>query len=157
MYHSYQIKAHGCVSVAKESCVVYKCVTYIKRHGGMSAAKKVVWLASVSFTETANSPFLIPHISITTGPISIKFTYFMLPIYIRTWLYIPSLKEIGPVVCKIWVSENCSIFFTFFFFAPFYKNNVEPKKDTLLMIDFFEILHTYKAFVAYLSLNVGDV
>ena len=30
---------------------------------------------SVIFTGTANSPFSTPHISITTGPISIKFTY----------------------------------------------------------------------------------
>ena len=45
--------------------------------------------------------------------------------------YIPNLKEISPVVREIYVPENCLIFFTFFFFAPFYKSNFEPTKNTL--------------------------
>ena len=53
----------------------------IKTHGRVSAAKEVVWHTSVLFTGTAKSPFSTPHISITTGPISIKFTYFMPSIY----------------------------------------------------------------------------
>ena len=53
----------------------------IKTHGRVSAAKEVVWHTSILFTGTAKSPFSTPHISITTGPISIKFTYFMPSIY----------------------------------------------------------------------------
>ena len=56
----------------------------IKTHGCVSAAKKDVWHTSVLFTGTAKSPFSTPHISITTTPISIKFTYYMPFIYI-TW------------------------------------------------------------------------
>ena len=47
--------------------------------------------------------------------------------------YIPYLKEIGQVVYEICVHENCPIFFTFFFFAPFHKSNFEPTKDALLV------------------------
>ena len=54
---------------------------YIKTHGRVSAAKEVMWHTSVLFTGTAKSPFSTPHISITTGPISIKLTYFMPSIY----------------------------------------------------------------------------
>ena len=53
----------------------------IKTHGRVSVAKEVMWHTSVLFTGTAKSPFSTPHISITTGPISIKFTYFMSSIY----------------------------------------------------------------------------
>ena len=54
---------------------------YIKTHGRVSAAKEVMWHTSVLFTGTAKSPFSTPHISITTGLISIKFIYFMPSIY----------------------------------------------------------------------------
>ena len=60
---------------------LYNIPHIIKTHGHVSAAKKAVWLTSVLFTGTANSPFLAPRIAITTGPISIKFTYFMPSIY----------------------------------------------------------------------------
>ena len=53
----------------------------IKTHGSVSAAKKAMWGTSVLFTGTVNSPFSTPRISITTGLISIKFTYFMPSIY----------------------------------------------------------------------------
>ena len=49
----------------------------MKTQGRVSAAKEVMWHTSVLFTGTTKSPFSTPHISITTGPISIKFTYFM--------------------------------------------------------------------------------
>ena len=89
---------------------------YIKTHGRVSAAKEVMWHTSVLFTGTAKSPFSTPHISITTGPISMKFIYFMPSIY--TTLH-TKFEEIGLVVCEIYASENCPIFFTFFFFfAP---------------------------------------
>ena len=45
----------------------------------------------------------------------------------------PNLKKISPVVHEICVPESCPIFFTVFFFAPFYKNNFGPTKDTLLV------------------------
>ena len=59
-------------------------LTDIKTHGRVSAAKEVVWHTSVLFTGTVKSPFSTHHISIisiTTGRISIKFTYFMPSIY----------------------------------------------------------------------------
>ena len=52
----------------------------IKTHG-LSAAKEDMWHTSVLFTGTAKSPFSTPHISITTGQISIKVKYFMPCIY----------------------------------------------------------------------------
>ena len=63
-----------------------KTVLLIKTNGRVSAAKKAMWRTSVLFTgtidnRTANSPFSTPHISISTGLISIKFTYFILSIY----------------------------------------------------------------------------
>ena len=45
--------------------------SFIKTHDHVSAAKKDVWHTSVLFTGTAKSPFSTPHISITTGLISI--------------------------------------------------------------------------------------
>ena len=68
----------SCVS-GQGSHVAHKCL--IKTHGRVSAAKEVMWHTSVLFTGTAKSPFSTPHISITTRPISIKFTYFMPSIY----------------------------------------------------------------------------
>ena len=56
----------------------------IKTHGRVSAANKDMRHTSVLFTGTAKSPFSTPHISINTGPISIKFTYYMPSIY-TTW------------------------------------------------------------------------
>ena len=53
----------------------------IKTHGRVSVAKEDVRHTSVLFTGTAKSPFSTPYISITTGPISITFTYFMSCIY----------------------------------------------------------------------------
>ena len=53
----------------------------IKAQGYVSVAKKDVQHTSALFTGTAKSPFSTPCISITAGPISIKFTYFMASIY----------------------------------------------------------------------------
>ena len=62
-------------------------------------------------------------------------------LHIRTWPYIPHLKEIGPVVYEIFVHENCPILFTFFFFfAPFYESNFVPTKETLLIYQFLSNL-----------------
>ena len=61
--------------------MVSKDTSTIKTHGCVPAAKEDVWHTSVLFTGTAKSPFSTPHISITTGPISIKFTHFMPCIY----------------------------------------------------------------------------
>ena len=49
----------------------------IKTHGHVSAAKKDVQHTSVLFTGTIKSPLSTPCISITTGPISIKYTHFI--------------------------------------------------------------------------------
>ena len=69
------------------------CMYTIKTHGRVSVAKKAVWCTSVLFTGAANSPFSPPHISKTTGPISIKFTYSMPSIYAQP--YIPNLKKLA--------------------------------------------------------------
>ena len=110
-------------------------ICLIKTHSRVSAAKKAMWRTSVLFTESTNSPFSTSCISIITRPISIKFTYFM-PSYMHS--YTPNLKEIGRVVWEICVPENCTIFFTFFFFfcAPLYKSNFEPPFS---WIDLFQI------------------
>ena len=55
--------------------------SFIQTQGCVSAAKKVMWRTSVLFTGTTNLPFSTPHITITTGLLSIKFTYFMPSIY----------------------------------------------------------------------------
>ena len=103
----------------------------------VSSQESIVWHTSVLFiTGTANSLFSTLRISITTGPISIKFPYFMPSIY--TTLH-TKFEKIGPVVYEICVHENCPIFFTFFF-APFYKSNFEPTKDTFLMDQFLSNL-----------------
>ena len=54
---------------------------HIKTHSCVSVAKKAMWCMSVLFTGITNSPSSTPHISIATGLISIKFTYFMPSIY----------------------------------------------------------------------------
>ena len=59
----------------------HKHFSLIKTHGCVSVTKKAVWHTSMLFTETANSPFSTPCISITLGLIYIKFTYFMSSIY----------------------------------------------------------------------------
>ena len=68
------------VHIVVDMYSIFKLV-YIKTHGRVSAAKKDMRHTSVLFTGTAKSPFSTPHISITTGPISIKFIYFMPSIY----------------------------------------------------------------------------
>ena len=85
-------------------------IIIIKTHGCVSVAKKAVWCTGVLFTGTANLLFSTPCISITAGVISIKFTYYMLSMC--TTLH-TLLKEIGSVVCKIYVPDNFLIFFTF--------------------------------------------
>ena len=84
-YFMPSIKTHGRVSTAKEvmwhTSVLFTGTAKFKTHGRVSAAKEVMWHTSVLFTGTAKSPFSTPHISITTGPISIKFTYVMPSIY----------------------------------------------------------------------------
>ena len=57
-------------------------IIIIKTHVRVSAAKKAVWHTSVLFTGTAKLPFSTPCISITTGLISMKFTYFIPYIYV---------------------------------------------------------------------------
>ena len=110
----------------------------IKTHGHAPVAKRVVWCTSVLITGTINSLFSTPRISIATGPISIKFTYFMPFIYATLHT---KFEKIGPVVHKKCVSENYPIFFTFFlFFTPFYKSNFEPTENILFMDHFLSNL-----------------
>ena len=65
----YNLEGHLCVNAC------------IKTHGCVSPAKKDLQHTSVLFTGTAKAPFSTPHISITNGLISIKFTYFMPSMY----------------------------------------------------------------------------
>ena len=75
-------------------CMYVHVLLHIKTHGCVSETKKDVWHTSVLFTGTAKSPFSTPHISISTGPISIKFIqYILCPSYMQ--LYMPNLKKIG--------------------------------------------------------------
>ena len=46
------------------------------------------------FTGTTKSPYSTPQISMTTEPISIKFTYFMPYIYVHNFAYVPNLQKI---------------------------------------------------------------
>ena len=70
--------------------------------------------------------------------------HILCPLYRQ--LYIPKLEEISPVVCEICVPEICSIFFTFFFFAQFYKSNFGPTKDTLPVDQILsQVWYTYTA------------
>ena len=70
-----------------------KCLKHkLKTRGHVSVAKKDMWHTSVLFTGTTKSPFSIPHISITTRLIYIKFTYFIPSIY-TTLIYIPNLNN----------------------------------------------------------------
>ena len=102
----------------------------IKTHTCVSAAKKAVWHTSVLITGTANLPFSTSRISITTWLISMKFTYFMHTIYatLHTKFEGNWPSSLGDTYVKI------APFFTFFFFfTPYYKSNLEPTKNTLLM------------------------
>ena len=118
--------------------------SFIKTHGRVSVAKKAVWHTSVFFTGTANLPFSTPYISTTTGSISMNFTDFMSCIY-ATLQYIPNFKEIGLVVCEIFVPENCPIFFTFSSSHRFTEVNLSQPRTPFPWINFFQIWHTYKA------------
>ena len=69
---------------------VYIHVINIKTHSCVSAAKKAVWCISVLFTNTTNPSFSASYISITTPPISMKFTI-LCPLY--TQLYIRTKFE----------------------------------------------------------------
>ena len=127
---------------------------HIKTHDRVSEAKKAVWCTSVLFTGTANSPFSTPCIYISTGPICIKFTYFILA---YTWFYIPgnwpsSLWD----MCILKIAPFSSHFSSL---HHFFTNNFEATKDTLLVDQFlFNLAHLrIRHFVAYFSLNFGDV
>ena len=60
---------------------IYDQCYCIKTHSRVSVVNKDVRHTSVLFTGTSKSPISTPHTSITTGSISIKFTYLMSPIY----------------------------------------------------------------------------
>ena len=79
----------------------------IKTHGRESAAKKVMWLTSVLFTRTTNLPFSTLHISITTRPIPIKFTYFM---YIHTNFEENQLRSLQDICMFLKIAQFSSHF-----------------------------------------------
>ena len=102
-------------------------INNIKTQSHVSAAKKAVWHTSVLFTGTNNLPFSTSHISIITGPISIKFTY---PPYMQH--YIPNLKEISQVVCKTCVPEDALFSSHFSFSHCSTKINLSQTKTSFL-------------------------
>ena len=110
---------------------------HIKTHGRVSAAKKAMWRTSVLFTGTANLPFSTPHISINTGPISIKFTYFMPSIYMTLHTKCKGNQLSSSQDMFSWKLAH---FLHIFFFALFYKSNFEPSKNTLLADKFLSNL-----------------
>ena len=114
----------------------------LKTHGGVSAAKKVMWHTSVLFTGTASSPFSTPHISITTGPISV-ISRILCPPYARP--YIPSLKEIDVVVYEICVHEIAPFSSHFSSSHQFTKVILSQPKTPFSWINFFQIWHNHKA------------
>ena len=128
---------------------------HIKTHGRVSVAKKAVWRTSVLCTRNGNLQFSTPHISITTGIIYIKFINFMSSIYMTLHT---NLKEISPVVYEICIHENCPIFFTFFFFIPFYKSNFwANQRHTSHGLISLKFGTPIRHLVAYLSLKFADV
>ena len=79
----------------------------------------------------------------------------MCPLSLYTRLYIIHLRKIGSVVCKIGVSENCPIFFTFSSSHYFIKVILCQPKTPFSWINFFKFGTPIKYFVAYLSLKLG--
>ena len=126
---------------------------HIKTHDRVSEAKKAVWCTNVLFTGTANSPFSTPCIYISTGPISIKFTYFILA---YTWFYIPGNWPNSLQDMCFWKLPQ---FLHIFLLCTILQNNFEATKDILLVDQFlFNLAHLLiRHFVAYFSLNFGDV
>ena len=123
----------SCIISTKKWTLGRVAVNLTKTYGRVSVAKKAVWCTSVLFIGTANSPFSTPYISIITRLISIKFTYFLHSIYATSH---NKFERNGPSSLRDMCSWNCPIFFTFFFFASFYKSNLEPTKD-ILPVDWF--------------------
>ena len=110
---------------------VQLCICNIKACGHVSVAKKDVWYVSVLFIGTANSSFSTPCIFITTVLICAYVHILCSPC---TQPHIPNLKKIYLIIHKVFVPENCPVFFTFFFFfAPFQKTNFESTEDNLLV------------------------
>ena len=112
VYYLHQ-DTQSCVS-GQESHVTHKCVIY----------RKSQELLSRRFQ---------PFVSLQPLNQFLSNSYILCSLYtLYTQPYILNLKEVGPLVCEMCVHENCLIFFTFFFFfAPFYKSNFEPTKNTL--------------------------
>ena len=83
-----------------------------------------------------------------------KISWFLPNLYILcltyTQLHILKLKEIALVVLKVFVLENCLIFFTFFFFLRLLRTKLQIYlsciKITFPYFDFFQIWITYNAY-----------
>ena len=141
----------NCVCVCNKTFIEMIC-KHIKTHGRVSAAKKDVRHTSVLFiiTGTTKSPFSTLHISITTGPICIKFTYFMPSIYTTVHTKFEENQISGLWDIRIWKLHN---FFTFFFFfAPICNNNFKPRKNWM---DFFQIWYANKEHSVPSSPKIG--
>ena len=114
----------------------------------VSAVKKHMWYTMCYLLEPLNCCFQsLVSLYITTGLISIKFTYFMPP-YTQP-NNIPHLKEIDSVVCKICAPEYCPIF-SHFSFCTFLKIILTQLKTIFSWIDFFQFGTPIRHFVTFL-------
>ena len=119
------------------------------------SGQEAVWHTSVLFTGTANSLYSIPHISLTTGLISIKFTYFIPSTYAT---YIPTLEGISQVVYEICVHKYCPFSSHYSSFSSslhrFTKVTLSQRMTPFSWIDFFQISHTYKVLCGLLQSEI---
>ena len=145
------------------------CISIIKTHrqSSVSGQESRVWHTSVLFTGTANSLFSNRRFYITTGLLCVSGQESCVAHKCAGTIFKPSypynhyadiyqihnfyalhtcdstqlqaLKEIGPVVCKLSIPENCPIFFTFSSYR-FTKITFESTKDTLLTDQFLSNL-----------------
>ena len=99
-----------------------------------------MWHKSVLFTGTAKSwsPFATPHISITTGPFSIKFTYFM-PLTLHAKFEVNRLSSLQHI--RFWKLPN---FFTFSF-SSLHQFKTVTLSQLSAKMNFFQIWCTNNA------------
>ena len=97
--------------------------------------------ASVSLTGTTKLPNSAFHISKTSKPISTKFIYFL------PYIYATSHIKIEEHHFKIFVPENCPIFFTFSSFYIKLQIYLTCVKITFSCFNFFQIWNTNNAYL----------
>ena len=115
-----------------------------------------MWHTSVLFTGTTKSAFSTPHISITAGPISTKFTYFMLSINmcLHTKLEENWFSSFRDTYMLLKIAQFSS------HFSSSHRFNTIPlsqKKQPSPLSISFKFGTLIRHIVAYLRLQFGDV